>query len=114
MKLKSAIFYSNDINRAQEFYEKLLGLKVERKAGDAFISFLFDNEVRLGIKKAVEEREIPGKQTIFIEVANIEDWYSRLKSSPAKIQKPLTKESWGTEFSILDPDENKIQFVKIT
>jgi predicted enzyme related to lactoylglutathione lyase len=113
MKLDSAVFYSNDINKVVEFYTTLLNIKVEYQRGDKYVSFLFDNGVRLGIKKAVEEREIPGAQTIFIQVENIEEYFNEVKNKNVTILKPLTNEGFdiGSNFSILDPDKNKIQFI---
>ena len=109
-KLKSAVFYTNDIDKVEEFYNKTLGIEVEYRAGDKYISFIFPNKVTLGIKKAIEEREVPGKQTVFLEVEEIEQWYSKAKELQLNILKELTNDTSGTNFSVLDPDLNKVQF----
>lgn len=44
------------------------------------------------------------------EVNDINAFYSRLKSEDYQILKPLTEEKWATEFTILDPDGNKVLF----
>ena len=77
MKLDSAVLYSNDINKAIEFYRDIIGLKVEYVEQEKYASFLFDN-ARLGVKKKVEKREIPGAQTIFIATDSIEKDYKRM------------------------------------
>lgn len=110
MKLHSAIFYTNDINRIIEFYRDFLHLQVKYLQEDIYVSFIVGSSM-LGIKKAKEEREIPGHQAIFISVSNIEEMYREIKSK-LTILKPLTREDWATNFSILDPDGNKVQFVQ--
>lgn len=109
MKLHSAIFYTKDIDAAEKFYKDKLGFQIEYKSEDKFISF-FLGESRLGVKRQVEAREIPGHQSIFIEVDNIAEVYARIQSQKLEILKPLTEEKWATEFSILDPDGNKVLF----
>lgn len=109
MKLHSGIFYTNDIDIIEAFYRDL-GFEVEYKSGDRFISFIIGDEGRLGIKKKTEDREIPGHQTVFIEVDEIEEFYKNLKNKNLKILKPLTKEKWALEFTVLDPDGNKLLF----
>lgn len=111
MKLHSAVFYSHNIDAVEDFYINKLGLELDYRSGDTFISFLFPNKVKLGVKKAVEEREIPGAQTIFVEVDDIHAWYQKVKDLNLTILKELVEESWATNFSILDPDKNKVQFI---
>lgn len=111
MKLDSAVFYSNDINKAIDFYKNIIGLEVDYIQRKKYASFKFENG-RLGIKQRKEEREVPGSQTIFVEADNIEEKYSSLKEKEVSFYKEITKEDWGTNFSLLDPDGNKIQFVR--
>lgn len=93
MKLHSAVFYTNSIDAVENFYNKILGIRIEYRQDDKFISFIFSNNVRLGIKKTVEEREIPGKQTIFVEVDDIDRWYKKVKDLKLNILKELTEET---------------------
>jgi len=111
MQLHSAVFYTKNINLVEAFYKNKLGFEVEYRSDDRFISFNIGDTGRLGVKKQIEDREIPGHQTVFIEVEEIEDYYNKIRSSKEiKILKPLTKEKWATEFTILDPDGNKVLF----
>jgi catechol 2,3-dioxygenase-like lactoylglutathione lyase family enzyme len=112
MKLDSAVFYTNDLEKVVDFYKNKIGLEVEYINEGRFASFKFGNGVRLGIKKALEEREKPGSQTIFIEEQNVEKLYGKYKKEKISFYKELKEESWGTEFAILDPDGNKIEFLK--
>jgi 8-oxo-dGTP diphosphatase len=111
MDLDSTIFYSHDIEKVIPLYRDVLGFTIDYQREDKFVSFIFPNGARLGIKKSREEREAPGSQTVFIGVGNIEELYEQLKSS-IEIYKNLTEESWGKEFSILDADSNKVLFIQ--
>lgn len=112
MKLDSAVFYTNDLEKALEFYRDFLGLKVNYVTEEKFAEFQFDNGVRLGIKKAEEEREKPGAQTIFVVAEDIEEQYKHFKEVGAKFYKELKIEPWAIEFAIIDPDGNKVEFLK--
>jgi len=113
MKLDSAVFYSNDIGKVVSFYKDILGFAVEYQQGDKYVSFIFPNDARLGIKRKVEEREIPGAQTAFISLeSGIESLYESLKQKDIPIYKELIVQDWGKNFSILDPDGNKVQLVE--
>lgn len=112
MNLDSAVFYSNSITVIVPFYRDLLGFTVEYQQGDKFVSFTFPNGARLGIKKAGEAREKPGAQSVFIAVDDIQTLYKTIQEKHIQILKKLTEEKWGTEFSILDPDKNKVEFLQ--
>lgn len=112
MQLDSAVLYSNDIGNAVKFYRDIIGLEVDYIEEGKFACFLFEDGVRLSIKKAVEKREIPGAQTIFIKADNVEKLFKDLKKKGVKIRKALEKKSWGDQFSIFDPDRNKIEFLR--
>lgn len=111
MNLDSAVFYSNDILKLIPFYRNLLGFKLESQS-ERFVSFIFPNGGRLGIKNQTEEREVPGYQTVFIRVDNIAPVYDDLKNKSVKFYKELRENPWGKEFSILDPDGNKVLYIE--
>jgi predicted enzyme related to lactoylglutathione lyase len=112
MNLDSAVFYTNDLSKVIEFYSGLLGFKVEYIQDGRFVSFIFPNGAKLGVKQSIEEREIPGAQTVFISVDNIKELYEELKGKKCDFAKELVEQDWGTNFSILDPDKNKVLFVE--
>jgi predicted enzyme related to lactoylglutathione lyase len=105
MNLDSAVFYSNNLTKIIPFYTDLLGFKVEYQQGENYVSFIFGNGARLGIKKKAEEREIPGAQTVFISVDDIDTLYKELKGTDVEFIKELVDENWGKNFSIVDPDK---------
>ncbi len=110
MKLYSAIFYTKNLDRIIKFYKDNVGLEVDYIQEGKFVSFQLESG-KLGIKQAREEREVPGHQTVFIEVENIEATYNQFKNKGIQFRKELTKEDWATNFSLLDPDNNKLQFI---
>ncbi|XLQ20745.1 MAG: VOC family protein [Candidatus Moraniibacteriota bacterium] len=110
MKLDSAVFYSNNLNVTIPFYRDVLGLDVNYIQENRFASFNFENG-KIGIKQKKEDREIPGHQTVFVEVDNIEEVYKKFQERGIIFLKKLTREDWAINFSLLDPDKNKIQFI---
>lgn len=112
MKLHSAVFYSTDLQPLKEFYVDFLGAKIEREQDNKFISFIFENGLRLGIKVGNKPREIGGHGTIFVEVTNIEEWYKKALDTNRELYKHLVDQPWGKSFSILDSDGNKVEFLE--
>ena len=76
MDLDSTVLYSNNIEEVTKFYQDVVGLELDYRQGDKFVSFKFSNGVRLGIKKAVENREKPGAQTFFIGVDDAGNYFT--------------------------------------
>lgn len=111
MQLDSAIFYTKDLNKTVEFYRDTLGFEVDYVQENRFASFNLGG-AKLGIKQAKEEREVPGHQTIFVSIPDIEKFYQEIQQKQLNILKSLTHDDWATNFSILDPDGNKIQFIQ--
>jgi predicted enzyme related to lactoylglutathione lyase len=112
MKLHSAVFYSNNLEPLKTVYCDFIGAEVERETPNKFISFIFENGFRLGIKVGDKPREIGGHGTIFVEVPDIDSWYSKAVDTHKEIYKHLVEQPWGKSFSILDSDGNKIEFLE--
>jgi len=108
MTLSSAIFFTHDLDRAVTFYRDEIGFEVEYVQPNRFASFIFPNGVRLGIKVPTEAREVPGHQTIFIDVPDPAGLEQAFKEKGIAISHPLRDQDWGTHFSILDTDGNKV------
>lgn len=111
-KLDSALLYTNDIPAVVDYYTNKIGLQLEYKIGEDYASFMLDNKVRLGIKKATEERERPGSQAFIMAVEDARAEYEAAKYNGLTIYKELAEKRWGKEFSVLDPDGNKIEFLQ--
>lgn len=114
MQLDSAIFYTTSVNKLIHFYKDLLSFHIEYQEGDDYISFIFQNNARLAVKKVIEEREIVGAQTVIIAVTNIEDLFNTLKDKEIKFKEFLTSQPWGKEFILMDPDGNQLEFLERT
>ena len=110
MKLNSAIFYTKNLDKIISFYKEIVKLEIDYIQEGRFASFKLGNG-KLGIKQAKEEREVPGHQSVFIEVENIENMYKDFQGKGIVFSKELIQEDWGTNFSFLDPDGNKLQFL---
>lgn len=110
--LDAVVFYTNDIETAVDFYTNKIGLKLDYQTEDKYASFLFDNGVKLGVKRAREQREVPGAQTMFLAVEDARAEYKKAKDKELNILKDLIEEDWAIEFSVLDPDGNKVEFVQ--
>ena len=111
MKVDSVIFYTKNFDEVIEFYKDKIGFEVGFIAEGKFASFKFEN-TNLGIKNAVEEREVPGSQTIIIGTDNVKKKYEGIQRKGIKIYKELTEDSFGANFSFLDVDGNKVQFIE--
>jgi predicted enzyme related to lactoylglutathione lyase len=112
MKLDSAVFYTSSINTIVAFYRDVIGFSLEYQDGDDYASFIFENGARLGIQKSHREREIVGSQTAIISTDNIDELYQAFKAKKVTIFKEIYTAGWGITFSILDPDKNRIEFLK--
>lgn len=110
--LDAVVFYTHDIPTVVDYCTDKIGLELEYVSGEQYASFLFENGAKLGIKKASEEREIPGSQTLFIAVQDAGAEFERAKQEGLNIYKELTDEEWAIEFSVLDPDGNKVEYVQ--
>lgn len=111
MQIHSAIFYTNNLARAVAFYGDTLKFPVDYVQEGKFASFII-GDAKLGIKQAKEEREVPGHQTVFVAVEDVNALYKNAQDNGLNILKPLTEEDWATNFSLLDPDGNKVQFIQ--
>lgn len=112
MELDSVNFYSSDIPRSVAFYTGVLGFELDYKQGDDYAAFLFTNGVRLGIKRAVEEREVPGAQTLIVSSRDANADYAAAQKKGLRVHHPLSDDPWGLWFSILDPDGNLIEYLQ--
>jgi len=110
--LDSAILYSKDIPKIIDFYQNKLGIKLEYKEDDYFVSFIFPSGKKLGIRQEKGKREKAGHQTVFFVVDDIDEEFKIIKSGDFEIYSELENHDWGRAFAIMDPDNNKVEFVE--
>lgn len=108
----SVNFYSSDIDRSIDFYTKTLGIELVDRQGDSYASFALNDELRLGVKLASEEREKPGSQTLILRVPDINTAYDLAIEQGADVLVHLRDDPWGQWFAIGDPDGNMIEYLQ--
>lgn len=107
-KLDSPILYTNDIEKAKQYYVSL-GFSVTSES-EKFI-YLTLGDTKIGINLADKPTKFPGHQAIIIESNNIKEDFERLKDTIA-IETPLSNIGYGETFIFRDPDNNKILVVQ--
>lgn len=112
MNFDSTIIYTSNLAKAIKFYQDILGLSLEYEDGEQYASFIFKNGARLGIEAKTKEREIPGAQTFILSIDEIDDLNNKLREAGVVFASEIKDYSWGRHFSIFDPDNNKIEFVR--
>lgn len=112
MNLGSAVFYTKDVDKIQDFYQNVMGFELNSRQGDRFVSFKFSNGAKLSIRIEKGEREVAGHQTAFITSDDIKADYNRLKEKGANIVTEVEDYDWGAKFDIMDPDNNKVEFIQ--
>jgi len=110
LRIQYAILYTSDIARVRSFYSALLKAQPVEDL-DHFIGFALEGPM-LGIKLSSELREQPGCQTVIISCGNADEMRDECVAIGARIVHDITVEEWGKNFSILDPDGNKVEFVE--
>lgn len=105
--------YSDKVSLTANYYIEYLGFNLLYKVEEAenpYVWLVFNNQFlliwpwnnKLGIARPV-----------VLEVADIQEWYSEMKQR-TKIDKPLSLENGMYHFSILDCEDNVIQFKEQT
>ncbi|HJP67939.1 MAG TPA: VOC family protein [Sphingomicrobium sp.] len=110
MRIQYAILYTSDIDRVRAFYSTLLKAQPVEDL-EYFVGFALDGPM-LGIKRSSEPREQPGCQTVIIACQNAEEMHNACVALGAPIVQEIEVAEWGKNFSILDPDGNKVEFVE--
>jgi catechol 2,3-dioxygenase-like lactoylglutathione lyase family enzyme len=110
MKLREAILYVTDMNRAREFYEKL-GIFCAMNQDNTYCNLkVVDEDINVSLALAPEKN--PGHQTIVLSVPEIERFHKDIQALGIKIEVPLQDKGWGQTFYLRDPDGNRLEFVE--
>lgn len=115
-KLDSLLFYVTDTHKTAQFYGDL-GLEIVKEQKDFTLAKLNDFELHFHDKTEVifrNESFIEPKDAgifIYINVANIDEYYQSLKKARLKPSSEPRNWPWGNrEFVIRDPDGYKLVF----
>ncbi len=109
MQIAYVNVFVSDLNRAIEFYEATLGLKLEHSAPEHGYASLSAGPVRLGLAVAsADQQELVGRHTgIGLAVSDLEGEHVRLAGRGVAFTMPPTKQPWGGFMALAaDPDGN--------
>ncbi|MGB9740695.1 MAG: VOC family protein [Candidatus Bathyarchaeales archaeon] len=106
--------YVSDLNRAKEFYEKILGLE-KKYEYSSYVGFERGGiEIELIPKLKKEQKVDPFSPSIEFLVDNIEEACAVLKRKGVEFIKELHDEPWGgRQASFKDPDGNTLEITQI-
>jgi predicted enzyme related to lactoylglutathione lyase len=102
-----------NLSAAVEFYTKVLGFKLEHLHGDEY-AVMRRESARVGLKRA--EPDVPaGIGRLYAFLSGIEEFYETVGASigaaGGKLVEALTPRPYGLkDFTILDPDGNRLAF----
>ena len=101
--------FVSDLGRAIEFYEAILGLKLQYSAPEHGYASLSAGSVRLGVAvPGADQRELIGRHTgVGLAVSDLEAEHVRLSDLGVRFTMPPTKQPWGGFMALVsDPDGN--------
>lgn len=114
IKRMSPQFLVADLERAVEFYVKILGFDVDFRYEDFYVGIVKDSSsIHLKLNSpCTEERKSSDNLEVLFTVDGIDDLYKDILNKSAKIIQPLRDMPYGKEFYVADPDGNIIAFVE--
>lgn len=109
-KLEAPVLYTNDIEKARNYYVDVLGFQVVDDQGK-FVYLALGN-TKIGLNVADKPNKIPGHQTIILKSNDIEKDCEILKSKDIAMELELQDIGFGKTFTFRDPDNNKIMVIE--
>jgi catechol 2,3-dioxygenase-like lactoylglutathione lyase family enzyme len=104
----------NNLEESLEFYCDVLGLEIDSHTPEADppIASLKSGSLRITLVQQLETMLKRGRGVHFVlEVANVDEFYQRLRSRQISVAEPRD-EGWGGRFvSLQDPDSYRYFFV---
>jgi catechol-2,3-dioxygenase len=112
----TTFFYYKDLNKVNNFYQNILGLKVITDLGWVKIYKLTDNS-NLGVvdeEKGYHESDKIKPVMITVNIRNIEKWYNYLMKKDIEIVSEIKKHNQleNRLFLIKDPEGYVIEFME--
>jgi uncharacterized glyoxalase superfamily protein PhnB len=112
-KIYSILFYSSDLEKSWEFYEKL-SFSAEISAGtlrvefeNVKLAFVDENETEIKEKDGIRGLGI----FVYFETENVDEYYKSLTEKGIKTSSEPKDWPWGKrEFAVKDPDGYKLIF----
>jgi RNA polymerase sigma-70 factor (ECF subfamily) len=101
-----------DIPAAIKFYRDVLGFKLKFGDGKGYSIMAHDDEQIALLPKTPP---FVGPTSCYVFVRNVDGYFAKVKANGGKINSPLKDSSYGMrDFSILDPEGNRISFGQST
>lgn len=109
MQIAYVNVFVSDLDRAIEFYESKLGLKLALSSPEHGYASLHAGPVSLGLAVAGEDqRDLVGRHTgVGLSVSDLEAEHARLTALGVTFTMPPSKQPWGGFMALAaDPDGN--------
>jgi len=106
-------FQVSNLEKASDFYEKILGLE-KKYVFSSYVGFQCGNlEIGL-VPKKTKNVQTQSSPSVEFLVSDVDRMYRELKAKGVKFAKELHDEAWGgREASFTDPDGNTLEIVQI-
>jgi len=110
--------YAEDLEQAELFYTKVLGLKLFAKEQGRHVFFKCDNQMLLIFNPAatIKETEVaphgargPGHVAFAVPMAELDKWAARLRAKQVEIEKEVTWPKGGRSLYFRDPARNCLE-----
>lgn len=124
MKVLSVVetaIYVDDLDAAEEFYQRVLGLRVTAKEPDRHVFFqVGDSNVLLafnphattiGDQLPHHGAQGPGHFALGIEAQSLDDWRRQLASCDVAIEKEIEWPAGGKSIYFRDPAGNSVELI---
>ncbi|MBV6624514.1 MAG: ADP-ribosylglycohydrolase family protein [Rivularia sp. (in: Bacteria)] len=105
-----------DMNVARFFYEKVLGLKVEKESKNAVrcgCIVLVPISPKENTLQSLNNSNQKNPERIYLEVASLDEVYSNVRQFEAKIVRDIYEREERRSFLCLDPDDNMVEILEI-
>src|SRR2546425_12171171 len=111
--------YAEDLDRAELFYTKVLGLELFAKESDRHVFFRCGDQMLLIFNpaKTIKETEVaphgargPGHVAFAVPLSELDQWRSRLQERGIQIEKDVAWPKGGRSLYFRDPAGNSLEF----
>ena len=108
-RIAYANVFVRDFERACDFYERVLGLRLDQKDASHGYAAFDAGPIRLGVAEVgAEQAELAGRHTgLGLDVEDLEAEYARLSAAGVEFPMPPERQPWGGFMALMaDPDGN--------
>jgi catechol 2,3-dioxygenase-like lactoylglutathione lyase family enzyme len=119
MGLRHVALNVDDVSRSVEFYQKILGMRLEWQPdpANAYLTSGQDNLALHQVPRSTQPEWAAGQKLDHIGFVvrhpeNVDDWAARIRSFGIPLEKePKTHRDGARSFYFRDPDQNLIQII---